>query len=108
RCAHRFSQTLRRRQVHYCSAAGTKVSSHYCFSKQWRNIMISKCLTIAFLAIASMTGAAWAQTATNQVASTTSATTHKEGEWRGSKLAGVDVYNEANEKIGTINDVFLG
>jgi uncharacterized protein YrrD len=32
---------------------------------------------------------------------------HKEGEWRSSKLAGVDVYNEANEKIGDINDVIL-
>jgi sporulation protein YlmC with PRC-barrel domain len=69
--------------------------------------MISKCLAIAFLAIASMTGAAAAQTATNQAASTTSATTHKEGEWRASKLPGVDVYNEANEKIGDIHDVIL-
>jgi hypothetical protein len=69
--------------------------------------MISKCLAIAFLATASMIGAASAQTATNQVASTTSATMHKEGEWRASKLAHVDVYNEANEKIGDINDVIL-
>jgi sporulation protein YlmC with PRC-barrel domain len=75
--------------------------------KQGRNIMLSKCLAIAFLATASMTGAASAQTATNQVASATSATTHKEGEWRGSKLVHVDVYNEANEKIGDINDVIL-
>jgi sporulation protein YlmC with PRC-barrel domain len=69
--------------------------------------MIFKCLAIALLATASMTGAASAQTATNQVDSTTSATTHKEGEWRASKLAGVDVYNEANEKIGDINEVIL-
>jgi sporulation protein YlmC with PRC-barrel domain len=68
--------------------------------------MISKCLAIALIA-ASMTGAASAQTATNQVGSTTSATTHKVGEWRASKLAGVDVYNEANEKIGDINEVIL-
>ena len=69
--------------------------------------MISKCLAIAILAAASMTGAASAQTATNQVGSTTSATTHKVGEWRASKLAGIDVYNEANEKIGDINEVIL-
>jgi sporulation protein YlmC with PRC-barrel domain len=31
----------------------------------------------------------------------------KEGEWRASKLVHVDVYNEANEKIGDINDVIL-
>ena len=32
---------------------------------------------------------------------------HKEGEWRASKLVGVNVYNDANEKIGDINDVIL-
>ena len=64
-------------------------------------------LAIAFLATASMIGAASAQTAANQEASTASATTHKEGEWRASKLVHVDVYNEANEKIGDINDVIL-
>jgi PRC-barrel domain len=70
--------------------------------------MISKCLAIAFLATASMTGAASAQKTTNQVESTTNATAmHKVGEWRASKLAGVVVYNGANEKIGDINDVIL-
>ena len=69
--------------------------------------MISKYLAMAFLATASMIGAASAQTPTSQVDSTTSATTHKVGEWRASKLAGVDVYNEANEKIGDINEVIL-
>ncbi len=69
--------------------------------------MISRCLAIALLATVWMTGAASAQTATNQAESTTSATSHKEGEWRASKLAGIDVYNEANEKIGDINEVIL-
>jgi sporulation protein YlmC with PRC-barrel domain len=70
--------------------------------------MISKCPAIAFLATALMIGVASAQTATSPVVgSTTSATTHKVGEWRASKLAGVNVYNEANEKIGDINDVVL-
>jgi hypothetical protein len=69
--------------------------------------MISKCLAIAFLATASMTGAASAQTATTRVETASSATTHKEGEWRASKLAGINVYNEANEKIGDINEVIL-
>jgi sporulation protein YlmC with PRC-barrel domain len=89
------------------SVAGTKIPPPYCSLKQWRNIMISKCLAIAILATASMSGAASAQTATNQVATTTSATTHKVGEWRASKLAGVDIYNEANEKIGNIHDVIV-
>src|SRR5215831_6770618 len=58
--------------------------------------MISKWLAIAFLA-AVITGPASAQS--------TSAT--REGEWRGSKVAGIEVYNEANEKIGNVNDVIL-
>jgi sporulation protein YlmC with PRC-barrel domain len=69
--------------------------------------MIFKCFAIAILAAATMTGAASAQTATNQVDATTGATTHEERGWRGSKIAGVDVYNEANEKIGDINDVIV-
>lgn len=69
--------------------------------------MIFKFLSIAFLTTASMIGAASAQTATNQEASTASVTPRKEGEWRASKLVHVDVYNEANEKIGEINDVIL-
>jgi sporulation protein YlmC with PRC-barrel domain len=69
--------------------------------------MIFKLLSIAFLTTASMIGAASAQTATNQEASTASVTPRKEGEWRASKLVHVDVYNEANEKIGEINDVIL-
>ena len=69
--------------------------------------MISKLLAIALLATASMIGAASAQTAANQEGSTASAPTHKGGEWRASKLVHVDVYNEANEKIGDINDVIL-
>ena len=69
--------------------------------------MIFKYLAIALLATASVAGAASAQTATKQMDSTASATMHREGEWRASKLAGVDVYNEANEKIGNINDVIL-
>jgi sporulation protein YlmC with PRC-barrel domain len=69
--------------------------------------MISKSLAVAVLAAVTMVGAASAQTATRQADATTSATTHEERGWRGSKLAGVDVYNEANEKIGAINDVIL-
>lgn len=60
--------------------------------------MIVKCLAAAFLAGASMTGAASAQTAATQADSTTtSVTSHKVGEWRASRLVGVNVYNEARE-----------
>lgn len=69
--------------------------------------MILKSFAIVMLAAVTMTGAASAQTAPNQVNANSIAPTQGEGGWRGSKLAGVDVYNDANEKIGNINDVIL-
>jgi sporulation protein YlmC with PRC-barrel domain len=69
--------------------------------------MISKYLAMTFLTTALMTGAASAQTTANKMDSTTSGAMHKEGEWRASKLVGVKVFNEANEKIGDIDEVIL-
>jgi sporulation protein YlmC with PRC-barrel domain len=69
--------------------------------------MIFKCLAAALRVTTGAIGDASAQTATKQAESTTGALMHKEGEWRASKLVHVDVYNEANEKIGDINDVIL-
>ncbi|SFP30419.1 Sporulation protein YlmC, PRC-barrel domain family [Bradyrhizobium sp. Ghvi] len=37
----------------------------------------------------------------------TATTTSASGEWRASKMAGVKVYNEANENIGSINDLLM-
>src|ERR1700740_2713508 len=73
---------------------------------KWRNVMISKYLATALLTTALMIGAASAQTTANKTESTTNVG-HKEGEWRASKLAGVNVYNGANEKIGDIEEVIL-
>jgi sporulation protein YlmC with PRC-barrel domain len=70
--------------------------------------MISKYIATALLTTALMTGVASAQTTTTKADAThDSATMHREGEWRASKLVGVNVYNEANEKIGDINEVIL-
>jgi sporulation protein YlmC with PRC-barrel domain len=66
---------------------------------------MTKYLATALLTTALITGAAYAQ---NKTATTDSgAAMHREGEWRASKLVGVNVYNEANEKIGDINEVIL-
>jgi sporulation protein YlmC with PRC-barrel domain len=65
-----------------------------------------KYLAVALLTTALLTGAASAQTSTATKAAT-AGTMHKEGNWRASKLVGVNVYNDANEKIGDINDVIL-
>jgi sporulation protein YlmC with PRC-barrel domain len=68
--------------------------------------MISKYLASALVITALGTGVASAQTATRTDA-TAPAATHREGEWRASKLVGVDVYNEGNEKIGDISEIIL-
>ena len=73
---------------------------------------MTKYLAAALLTTALFTCTATAQTASNKTAAADSAadravSAHKEGEWRASKLVGVNVYNDANEKIGDINDVIL-
>src|ERR1700685_2264275 len=74
---------------------------------------MTKYLAAALLTTALFTCTASAQTAANKTAAAESpaadraASPHKEGEWRASKLVGVNVYNDANEKIGDINDVIL-
>jgi sporulation protein YlmC with PRC-barrel domain len=68
---------------------------------------MSKYLAAAMLTTALLTGAASAQTANKPVADSGAAMTHREGDWRASKLVGINVYNEANEKIGDINDIIL-
>jgi sporulation protein YlmC with PRC-barrel domain len=73
------------------------------------DMMKSKYIAIALLSTALMTGVASAQTATTAAAdkADSSAMMHKEGQWRSSKLIGVDVYNEANEKVGDIEELIL-
>jgi sporulation protein YlmC with PRC-barrel domain len=70
---------------------------------------MTKYLAAALLTTALVTGVASAQTSTTTKTTTTesAATMHRDGEWRASKLVGVNVYNDANEKIGDINDVIL-
>jgi len=69
--------------------------------------MITKYLAAALLSTALMTGVALAQTTTAMTDRTTTATMHQDGQWRSSKLIGVDVYNDANEKIGNIEELIV-
>jgi sporulation protein YlmC with PRC-barrel domain len=73
------------------------------------NMMKSKYVAIALLSTALMTSVASAQTATTAAAgeANSSEMTHKEGQWRSSKLIGVDVYDEANEKVGDVEELIL-
>ena len=72
---------------------------------------MKKLVTIALLGTAITGGAAYAQTAqpadrAAPAATASPASSDKmmlKGKWRASKLMGLDVYNEANEKLGDIN-----
>jgi sporulation protein YlmC with PRC-barrel domain len=68
--------------------------------------MKSKYLAAALLGTALLTGAAFAETATTDRSNVNTAV-HKEGQWRSSKLIGVNVYNDNNEKIGDIQELIV-
>ncbi len=75
--------------------------------------MIKKYVAAALLGTALAGGAAFAQTATPSspsaapAASTSSVQTNLKGNWRASKLVGLAVYNDSNEKLGDINEVLI-
>jgi sporulation protein YlmC with PRC-barrel domain len=75
---------------------------------------MQKFLAAALLSAAVLSAPAYAQTAqpTDRAApaATTAGSQEKmalKGNWRASKLMGLDVYNEANEKLGDINELIL-
>jgi sporulation protein YlmC with PRC-barrel domain len=67
--------------------------------------MLSK-IAIALVSTALLTGSSFAQSTMSKSDTPAATSATKEG-WRASKLSGVDVYNEQNEKIGDISDVIL-
>ncbi len=69
-------------------------------------------LAVALMSAAIIGSPAYAQTAqpAAPAATTTDAAGAKmmlKGKWRASKLMGLDVYNEANEKLGDVNELIL-
>lgn len=72
--------------------------------------MLAKATAIALLSTTLLAGGALAQTNSTkapEAKSTTAVSMHKEGQWRSSKLVGLNVYNNNNEKIGDINEIIL-
>ncbi|MDO8979878.1 MAG: PRC-barrel domain-containing protein [Afipia sp.] len=77
--------------------------------------MIKKYVAAALLGTALAGGAAFAQTTTPASPSpapaatttTSSMTSNLKGNWRASKLVGLAVYNDANEKLGDISEILL-
>lgn len=75
--------------------------------------MIKKYVAAALLGTALAGGAAFAQTTTPAspspapAASVSSEQMNLQGNWRASKLVGLAVYNDANEKLGDISEILL-
>jgi sporulation protein YlmC with PRC-barrel domain len=68
--------------------------------------MKSKYLAAALLGTALLSGAAFAEPATPDRSNINTAV-HRDGQWRSSKLIGVNVYNDNNEKIGDIQELIV-
>jgi len=73
--------------------------------------MLKTICTATVLAVALSCGAVAAENNSANSAANAAARNapdlHKAGHWRGSKLSGVNVYNNTNDKIGDISDVIL-
>ncbi len=76
--------------------------------------MISKHMTAVLVGSALLATAAVAQTpnattnnSMNAPAATTSSASGYHGAWRSSKMVGLNVYNDSNEKLGSISDLLL-
>lgn len=70
--------------------------------------MRKRYLVGGLLAAALMSSTAIAQTTAPAPAPTTTATTTtKNNDWRASKVIGVNIYNEQNEKLGDISEIIL-
>lgn len=76
--------------------------------------MISKHMTVVLIGSALLATAAVAQTpntmtnnSMNAPAATTSSEAGYHGTWRSSKLVGLNVYNDTNDKLGSISDLLL-
>jgi hypothetical protein len=75
---------------------------------------LNKLLAAASIAALAITGSAFAQSpapATKSEAAATStakADPALKGTWRASKIIGLDVYNQADEKLGDVNEVLFG
>jgi sporulation protein YlmC with PRC-barrel domain len=76
--------------------------------------MLAKYTIAALAGSAMLAGAAFAQSpaatttdgaGTAPAASSTASTSSLQGNWRASKLAGLSVYNDKNESVGSINDL---
>lgn len=72
--------------------------------------MLTKCMTAGLAATALLTTVAFAQTPSTtsdraNMAPAAASDSSFQGDWRASKVVGLNVYNDNNESIGSINDL---
>jgi sporulation protein YlmC with PRC-barrel domain len=87
------------------------VFSPHLFSMR-REHMLMKSVATGLVGSALLATVAFAQSPAappehSGTASATATTQSMQGDWRASKLAGLKVYNDANENIGSINDMLM-
>lgn len=75
---------------------------------------MKKIVAAALLSVTALSASAYAQTAQPGDRAASAVTTSKsseklmlKGHWRASKLMGLNVYNDSNEKLGDINELIL-
>jgi sporulation protein YlmC with PRC-barrel domain len=80
-----------------------------CWRITWKNLVAA-----ALLSVTALSGSVYAQAAQPADRMTPAVTTSNsadklmlKGQWRASKLMGLNVYNDANEKLGDINEPVL-
>ena len=75
--------------------------------------MLAKFTTAGLVGSALLASVAFAQTPASTTdrakpaTATTASDTSFQGNWRGSKLVGLSVYNESNQSLGSINDLLM-
>src|SRR3954468_14825100 len=91
----------------------SELFSPHKFSAEGEDNMLMKSIAAGLAGTALLATVAFAQnpTATTDTPSSTSTasttTTTASGQWRTSKMDGIKVYNDANENIGSINDLLM-
>jgi sporulation protein YlmC with PRC-barrel domain len=80
---------------------------------QGEDTMLMKSIAAGLAGSALLASVAFAQTPTAtadktpDATATTTATTSASGDWRASKVVGLKVYNDANESVGSINEILM-
>jgi sporulation protein YlmC with PRC-barrel domain len=106
-------RTSRRNCRSHGTAAAQGGSPRTRFSAEGEDTMLMKSIAAGLAGSALLVGVAFAQSTTATSDATTlkndaaAAATSAQGDWRASKVVGLKVYNDANDSVGSINDLLM-